>query len=99
MKQQLIGLTQNLRNRVEEYKKTNQFTDYILNRQDIRCIEIMINLTELALENDLKIKECDYHWFQGSYIIDYNFNGEWEDISDLYSQIIDILEKEKMIVI
>lgn len=95
----ILNLTEKLRKKIEDYKKSNQYKEHPVNRQDIRFIEIMINLTELAWENHIKIEKCNFHWFQGSYIIDTNFTGEWKDISDLYSNIVDMLAKEKMILL
>lgn len=93
----LLELTEKLRNRISEIKSTDFYKDYASTRQDIRMIEIMVNLAELSVENKQPIEKCNYRWFKGSYIIDVDFNGEWKDISDLYSQIVDLMHKQGLI--
>lgn len=95
----ILDLTNQLRNRINDYKKSNLYSEYSINRQNIRMIEIMINLTELCCENKFKLEKSNYYWFTGSYLINVDFNGEWKDISNLYSAIVDIMVNNKHVII
>jgi len=95
----LLNLTKQLRKRIEDYKKTDRFSNYPLNRHNIRSIEIMINLTELAVESNFKLERHHFHWFKGGYLLAVDFNGEWKDISDLYSTIVDMMVNKGLVII
>lgn len=92
----ILEHTNKLREKLTEFKNSDLFLNNESFRQDIRFIEIMINLTELAYENKRLIEPTEKHWFEGSYIIDTSFTGKWADISNLYSSLIDEINKLRL---
>jgi hypothetical protein len=93
----LLDLTEQLRNRLADFKKSNLFIEYASFRQDIRMIEVMVNLSELAWENKFKLENHHYHWFKGWYLLANSFNGEWKVIPELYSNIVDIMVDKRFV--
>ena len=87
-----LDLLNQLRNQITQFRESELFSEYDSFRQDIRFIEIMINLAELSFENNRKVKIDEKKWFDGAYIIDNSFTGKWSLISDLYAQIVDLME-------
>jgi hypothetical protein len=88
-----IELLELLRKRLNEFKLSDLYISNISFRQDARFIEIMINLSELAFENNRKIKIEERNWFEGAYLLDNSFTGKWSDISNLYAKIVDSLNE------
>jgi hypothetical protein len=93
----ILELTDKLRNRLTDFRNSDLHKNSKIYRCTTRLIEIALNLSELTVENEVVINSSDKHWFEGSYLIDHDFNGEWSDISDLYSQLIDELIDKKYI--
>jgi hypothetical protein len=92
-----LDLTQELRINLNQFKESELFNRYDSFRQDVRFIEIMINLSELAFENNRKIKIYERCWFDGSYVIDTSFTGKWSVISNLYTSIVELLKISSLI--
>jgi hypothetical protein len=88
---ELIEIIERLKFRLDQYKETENYKNYQLNRQNVRMVEIAILLTEMGHDNKREILKNEFHWFEGCYIISYDFGGEWTDISDLYCKMVDLI--------
>jgi hypothetical protein len=84
-----------LRNRINEFRKTELYKNTIPLKFDVSAIEIAINLTELGVYNSRAILKSEEYWFEGEYLIQNDFTGYWENISILYSQLVDVVKGKK----
>lgn len=91
-----LEISVKLRNRLTQFRESDLFLNSKFFQRDNRAMEIALNLVELACENDRKIDPCNKIWFEGVYLIDHSFNGEWSDISDLYAALVDEVNRLKL---
>lgn len=75
-----------------------RLAEYRLARKDmvvsvhINAIDIATSLVQYAIEENRPIKQDERKWFEASYHLSYLLDGsEWEDLSNMYSQISDYL--------
>lgn len=75
-----------LRNRLVEYRYDRRGS--IISKH-INAIDIAVCLVEYAIEDNRSIKLDEQNWFDAGYYISYVLDGsEWEDLSDLYMQLV-----------
>jgi hypothetical protein len=86
-------LIQKLQNRLTEYKSSELYSAIPL-KQDINSIQIALSLFEMAMFCNRPIKGDEKYWFKGSYYIAYDISGEWEDISKMYDEMVEIVNKK-----
>lgn len=64
-------------------------------KQNVLSIEVALALFQMGLLAKRPILEHEEHWFQGGYLIHYDFDGRWEKLADNYSQIADFCKKSE----
>lgn len=89
MNNELEEIIEKLNFRLSQYKSTENYKNHPLNRQNVRMIEVAVLLVEMGYENKRKILESEIHWFEGCYLLSYDFGGQWHDIGDLYCNMVD----------
>jgi hypothetical protein len=90
MPNDLQELNSKLRNRLLEYRVSEAGKETSVH---INAIDIATSLVEYALEEKRQIFTYERNWFNAAYHIDYVLGGsEWQDLSDLYAQLCDLLE-------
>ena len=86
----LKNLNRNLKERLAEYRLVHKQKEISVH---LNAIDIATSLVEYAIYSDRLIKEDEKKWFEASYYVSYVLDGgEWEDLSNMYSQICDYLQ-------
>jgi hypothetical protein len=85
-------LINSLRSRISEYKSTELYKNKAL-KQDILSIEIALCLFELSIDCKRKITEEENYWFKGAFYIDNDITGEWQDISNMYNDLVELQKR------
>jgi hypothetical protein len=84
--QNLKSITQSLRKRLSEFRYHTIDEDGSIH---INTAEIALGLVEFAIEADRPIRPEETQWFKGGKFVDLIAgNSEWEDISQLYYDLI-----------
>jgi hypothetical protein len=88
---EVIKLMHKLRNRLSDYRYARK--DAVVSKH-INAIDIAVSLVEYAIEDKRPIGLNEQNWFEASYYVGYVLDGsEWEDLSDLYSQLVTEVKK------
>jgi len=88
---EIIELTQNIRNKLANYRYAHK---NIIVSKHINAIDIAVSLVEYAIEDKRPIGSSEENWFEATYQIDYLLSGsDWEDLSDMYSQLVTEVKK------
>ena len=91
----IIIVTQKLRTRLAEFRN-----EHINQEQSIHIstLEIALGLVEFAIQKNRKINLDEKQWFNGGREIDLVLgNSEWEDIRDLYFEMITQAKKSHIL--
>lgn len=90
---ELQSILKKLRTRLSEYLFKTQTEDRSLH---VNAIEIAVCLVEFALEDKRPIKNEEENWFKAAYHLSYVFpsGSEWEDLSELYCTLVDVVERK-----
>lgn len=87
----LLEVNHKLKLRLAEYRMARKNSEVSFH---INAIEIVTCLIALAIEIKRPLTIEDREWFRAGYYVSYVLdNSEWEDISDMYSQICDYVIK------
>lgn len=83
-------LNKKLKDRLVEYRMLRRNTEISV---DINAIDIATSLVDYAIKTNRAIRQEEKCWFNASYQLSYVLDGsEWQDLSDMYSQLCDELE-------
>lgn len=91
---ELPGIIEALRRRTNDFRNS-ELSNIKPLKFDINSIEIALCLAELGHYNNRSIQPSEEYWFKGTYLISNDFNGEWEDISMLYGQLVEKVQSLK----
>jgi hypothetical protein len=85
----IIAINKKLKERLAEYRLARKDMTISIH---INAIDIATSLVQFAIEEKRPIKQEEQSWFEASYHLSYLLDGsEWEDLSNMYSQICDYL--------
>lgn len=88
---EIKSVTKQLRQRVTEYRFS--YKDEVMSTH-VNAVEIAVGLVEIVLESETRaISKEEQNWFRAGYYLDHVFpsGSEWNDISTLYSQLVDLI--------
>ena len=90
----LTDILKRIRNRLIEFRTNNSYEEISMH---INAIEIAVCLVEYSLKTNpvRAISKEEEQWYQAGYQLDLILgNSEWEDLVDLYYEIVKIVKKK-----
>lgn len=83
-----------LNKRLIDYTKSEVYQLNTYPKDIVSMVVIGINIAEIALRNNNKIRKEDHYIFNGEYQVTRLFeNPEWEDIGKLYCDFVSIVKE------
>lgn len=84
---EILELTLKLRDRLIDYRYSRK--GHVVSNH-INAIDILVSLVEYGIKDKRPISLDEQRWLDASYYVDYVLGGsEWEDLSDMYSQLVE----------